>query len=169
MTQLELPKEFSRLLDPPENLNKLNIEACNQLMDKIICFYGMTGQPDLVDKLLPAYQVFLEKVHPALRFQTYQNVVDLVIKEEIGLHGLLPFLCGDVDPTIVSSAALDYIVLCPVEQNDAMQGPNELLEMIDDHVFLNPMAVISGLLMSGDSRVLNLLVPIRKKLNYDQA
>lgn len=164
MSTPQISEELKTVLENPEKLRKLPKDKLDRLLHTAICLYGATGEPDLVDTLLPAYAVYQEAVHPAQRLRNYQEVVDRVIKEEVGLHALLAFLCGDSDRAIASTAAIDYAVLCPIEDDDPLVGPKEVLSLVAQNVFSNPFAVIGGLLMTGDRRVLELIAPIRPTL-----
>ena len=164
MDNPQIGDELNVALENPEKLRRLPKDKLDRLMHSAICLYGATGKPDLADTLLPAYEIYQETVHPAQRLRNYQEIVDRILEGDVGLHALLTFLCGDIDQTIASTAALDYAALCPVEGNDPLEGTREILSLVAQNLFRNPFAVIGGLLMTGDRRVLELIAPIRPTL-----
>jgi hypothetical protein len=69
----------------------------------------------------------------------------------------MPFLCCDPARTVASTAALDYVVLAPDSDENATTGALELINLYDRGSLANGLAVLGGMLMTGDRRILSLL------------
>lgn len=150
-------KEINEVLDSPAKALKLNEEQLGAVTQAAIGLYGATANPEFVEKLLLLYRHYVTRVHPAQRFRNYQAAVDLVLAGKSGVHSLMPFICCDPARPVASAAALDYTVLAPGSEENATAGAIELLDLYDRNALANGLAVLGGLVMTGDQRILPLL------------
>lgn len=150
-------QQINEVLDSPEKALTLNEEQLAAATQAAIGLYGATANPELVDKLLLLYQHYVTRIHPAQRFRNYQAAVDLVLAGKNGVHSLMPFICCDPARPVASAAALDYVVLAPTSEENATAGAIELLELYERGALANGLAVLGGLVMTGDRRILPLL------------
>jgi hypothetical protein len=150
-------KQVNEVLDSPEKALKLNDEQLDAVTQAAIGLYGATANPEFVKKLLLLYRHYVTCIHPAQRFRNYQTAVDLVLTGKSGVHTLMPFLCCDPARTVASTAALDYVVLAPDSDENATTGALELINLYDRGSLANGLAVLGGMLMTGDRRILSLL------------
>ena len=125
--------------------------------------YGVSADSDMVEHLLTLYRQYADQTEPEKRLATYQATVKKLTEGCAGVHVLLPFLVCDSDRTIASTAALDYAVLAPWVNNPT-EGAQVLIDMYRQGAFENGPAVLGGLLMTGDQRILNLLSPACRTL-----
>jgi len=82
----------------------------------------------------------------------------------------LPFVLGDTDPGIVSTATLDYVSVAKIEEGaDPMLVPRHVVGIIEEGHPANRGAVFGGLLNTGDPRVCSLLLwDLRHLLSEDE-
>lgn len=156
--------ELFALLDKPEEYRALPDSELDQFVNFAIGVYGMTSRTEFVPKLIALYGLFLQRIPAPQRLQNYSATREQVMTGDMGVNGLLPYLCADDDVGIVSTAALDYAVLHPLKGSDQLTGPKSLLKLIDKGTLSCPAAAIGGMVMLGDQRVMDLLKGIRNKL-----
>ena len=78
--------------------------------------------------MAPLYAVFAERCDEEFRGQVEKMLVQSVI-QGAGVNALLPFLLLDPDLSVISTATLDYAVLCePTEEDGLLTGPKILLD-----------------------------------------
>lgn len=150
-------KQVKEILDSPNKALGLNDEQLDAATLAAIEFYGATGHPELVEKLMLLYRHYVTRIHPAQRLRNYQAVVDRVLERKSCVAALMPFLCCDTARIIASTAALDYAVLAPSDQEHATSGACELLDLYERGALANGPAVLGGLILTGDRRILALL------------
>lgn len=160
--------QINEILNHPMQSQRLNDEQLDAATLAAIELYGTTSNPDLVDKLMFLYRHYVTRVHPAQRLRNYQAVVDQVIAGKCCVAALMPFICCDPARIITSTAALDYVVLAPSDQEHATAGACELLDLYDRGVLANGLAVLGGLMMSGDRRIITLLKAQCRALSSDE-
>lgn len=161
-------KQVNAVLESPDMALELNDEQLDAVTRAAIGLYGETANPDLVEKLLLLYRHYVTRIHPAQRFRNYQATVDLVLEGKYGVHALMPFICCDPARTVASTAALDYVVLAPADDENAMTGALELVDLYERGALANGLAVLGGMVMSGDRRVLALLETHCRALDCEQ-
>ena len=150
-------EQINEILDSPEKALKLSDDQLDSATLAAIGLYGTTANPDLVEKLMLLYRHYVTRTHPAQRLRNYQETVDSVLAGKFGVYALMPFVCCDPARPVASTAALDYVVLAPTNEENATAGAGELLDLYDRGALANGLAVLGGILMSGDRRLLALL------------
>ena len=150
-------KKIKEVLDNPEKALKLSDEQLDVTTLSAIELYGNTANPDLVKKLMPLYRHYVTRIHPAQRLRNYQTTVDRVLAGKSGVHALIPFVCCDPARPVASTSALDYAVLAPSTEESATAGACELLDLYERGALANGLAVMGGLVMTGDRRILAML------------
>ncbi len=161
-------KQINEILDSPEKALTLNDEQLDAVTQAATSLYGVTANPVLVAKLLLLYRHYVTRIHPAQRFRNYQAAVDLVLCGKSGVHALMPFICCDPARPVASTAALDYAVLAPDNEENATTGALELLDLYDRGALANGLAVLGGLMMTGDQRIIALLASKCRALSCDE-
>ena len=161
-------KQINEVLDSPEKALKLNEEQLDVVTQAAIGLYGTTANPALVEKLHLLYRHYVTRIHPAQRVRNYQTAVDLVLAGKSGVHALMPFVCCDPARPVASTAALDYVVLAPANDENATTGALELLDLYDRGSLANGLAVLGGMVMTGDRRILTLLETHCRALSCDE-
>jgi hypothetical protein len=161
-------KQINEILDRPDEALKLSDEQLDATTMAAIRLYGATADPDFVAKLLLLYRHYVTRIHPAQRLRNYQEIVDQVIAGDNGVHALMPFVCSDPARPVASAAALDYVVLAPTSEENATLGASELLDLYDRVTLANGLAVLGGLVMTGDRRILALIKAHCRALTCEQ-
>jgi hypothetical protein len=161
-------KQINEILDSPEKALKLSDDQLDAATLAAIGLYGATANPELVEKLMLLYRHYVTRIHPAQRLRNYQESVDSVIAGKIGVQALMPFICCDPARLVASTAALDYAVLAPTNEENATAGASELLDLYDRGTLANGLAVLGGLVMTGDRRILALLEPQCRALSCEE-
>jgi len=82
---------------------------------------------------------------------------------------LIPPIAFDIEHRVVSTAALDLAVLMPLDEGDELTGPMFLFKMAEEIGLNHPrsVAILSGLLLLGDVRVLPILQIAWNELNSE--
>ena len=159
-------EQIKQLLTAPEGAVDLSDEQLDEALHALIGLSGSMADPTLLEQLKPLYRHAVTRLHPAMRLRNYQAMVDRVIDGAMNVRSLLPYMVCDNDRTLVSMAALDYALLAPEE--DAPTAAAEFLVDAYQHgAFANGPAILAGLLLSGDRRLLALLAPICRTLSCE--
>lgn len=161
-------EQINTILDSPVRALNLSDEQLDATTLAAIGHYANTADLDLVKKLMPLYRHYVTRIHPAQRLKNYQSIVDLVIEGKHGVHALMPFVCCDPARVVSSAAALDYIVLAPTDKENATAGACELLDLYVRGALANGIAVLGGLVMSSDRRILPLLKEHCRSLSCEE-
>lgn len=161
-------QQLKDVLAEPKEALKLNDEELDAATMAAIRSYGATADPDFVSKLLVLYRHYVTRIHPAQRLTNYQSIVDQVIAGETGVYALMPFVCSDPARPVASAAALDYSVLAPTSEENATLGAIELLNLYERVSLANGLAVLGGLLMTGDRRILDLVKDYCRALDCEE-
>lgn len=161
-------EQVNKVLEKPDKAVRLSDEQLDAVMLAAIGRYGATADLVLVKKLMTLYLHYVTRIHPAKRLSNYQSIVDQVISGKYGAHALMPFVCCDPARIVACPAALDYIVLAPTEKEKASVAACELLDLYERGALANGVAVLGGLIMSGDRRILPLLTQACRSLSCDE-
>lgn len=153
------------LLDQPELWDSLSDRDLDLFVHFAISLYGTTGRLELIPKLMPLYEQYVERIEPSARLNQYEAMRDQVMAGELPCHGLLPYLIMDDELSVVSTATLDYSLLKPLEHGDPLSGPRSVLNLIRQGTVTYPAAALGGLVALGDQRVMELLGPMRQELD----
>ena len=152
------------LLDKPQEYELLTDKDLDMFVFFAVGLYGMTARIDLISKIIPLYELYVKRIPPSQRIENYKASSAEIINGKMHPIGLAPYLCLDNDIGIVSTAALDYSVLCPLENDDPLTGPKTVIDLVKKGTITLPAAAIGGLLMLGDQRVMELLTETRHGL-----
>lgn len=145
--------ELNRLLQQPEKWSGLSTEWL-EVVTWWSCFrYGVTNDVNQVQRLRELYGVYRNRVDPRQRKLLVQRVTESIERGGASLNALMPFIYGDDDIGVVSTAALDIAQVSPLTNNDPMTGPKLLREMAEgselDHV---RAGLLTALLLLDDRR-----------------
>ena len=152
------------LLEKPQEYELLTDKDLDMFVFFAVGLYGMTARIDLISKIIPLYELYVKRIPPSQRIENYKASSAEIINGKMHPIGLAPYLCLDNDIGIVSTAALDYSVLCPLENDDPLTGPKTVIDLVKKGTITLPAAAIGGLLMLGDQRVMELLTETRHGL-----
>ncbi|HCG30835.1 MAG TPA: hypothetical protein DEU95_14260 [Chloroflexi bacterium] len=151
--------ELVALADEPGRWDDTDPEALRQAMYLGLMRYGITNDPAEVFRLIPLYRVVVKRSTVEERLELLGHVVEAVEEQVSSGNALMPFIMIDPDRYVVSSAALDLAVTIPGD--DPLTGPREVLrialEEVPDVAQTTRAAILTGLLLLGDRRVMALL------------
>ncbi len=156
---------WASLLSEPSGAAALSDDELDALVSRaaLLCGRSTAGG----ETLAPAreiYATFMGRVPAERRRDNYLATATAATVGRTGVGALLPYLLREDVPGIVATAALDYAVLRPLDDGDALAGPRRVLGLAQDGEVANRAAAIGGLLMMGDARVNALLEPLRRGL-----
>lgn len=160
-------EQLKTLLEDPEGAVELSAEQLDEALHALIGLSGSMADPTLLEQIKPLYRHAVTRLHPAMRLRNYQAMVDRVIDGAMHARSLLPYMVCDKDRTLVSMAALDYALLAPDEGDAPTAAAEFLVDAYQHGAFANGPAVLAGLLLSGDRRILAFLSPVFRKLSCD--
>lgn len=132
-----------------------------QLFDEILN-YGLTSNADKIGELESLYKRRLGDLPVAARMRMLLHVVYLAEKQQVSINAFNPFLYCDPDHAIVSSAALHAAGTWPQSDLDPLIGVKSLWSSARHHMReggseASAVSIVSGLLMLGDRRVIEVL------------
>lgn len=152
---IEALREYA---DQPERWQELHRHDLAQLaMLEALRF--ATGELDRGDVATQLYELMIERLTVEERVALLQSVAAAIFESHGPASGLLPFLLSDPAHKVISTAALEYALLAPVEDDDLLSGPRGLLNFAR-LVAREPercAALLAGLVILGDRRILPLL------------
>ncbi len=159
---------WASLLSEPSGAAALSDDELDALVSRaaLLCGRSTAGG----ETLAPAreiYATFMGRVPAERRRDNYLATATAATVGRTGVGALLPYLLREDVPGIVATAALDYAVLRPLDDGDALAGPRRVLGLAQDGEVANRAAAIGGLLMMGDARVNALLEPLHRGLDAE--
>lgn len=116
------------------------------------------GEADRLPVARQLYTRVVARMPAGERLETLQGVTAALVAHHGPATLLLPFLLDDPDPAIISTAALDFALLTRPVGDDLLTGPRSLRQFAERAP--DPgrrAAILSGLLLLGDRRVLPIL------------
>lgn len=156
ITQLESPEQWSELPDP--DLSQLLVNAC-----MLFALHAPRWQ----DELSELYEEACQRLSSDARLAALLEVGALVERlhraappvNAVGLtSALAPFVEIDDDPVVVSSASLQLSALVSGDGRDALAGPRHVAALVvNESDEARRLALFTGLVATGDRRVLDLL------------
>ena len=168
MTQKLSAERIKSLLEEPAQALELTDDQLEAALLALAALAGTTDRPGVRKKIEPIYRHAVSRLHPARRLRNYQIMADRVITGQATARTLLVYLACDPDPTLASAAALDYALLAPDEKTDALAGVEFLIDAWQRGGLANGPAVLGGLLLSADRRILALAKPHVRTLSCDE-
>lgn len=160
--------EMLALLHDVEAHDALDDEKLCQLTFFSIAIYGISNHQDMINPLGSLYGLFRARIDDEERLNLYRAIQDKLLEQQISVNALLPFLLKESSFTIASSAALDYAVCRPLNDNDPMSGPQDIIDMINAGASCCRVGLFAGLLLLGDSRVNKLLWDVKSILDNSE-
>ncbi len=150
--------ELDRLWQAPEQWGQLSPQRLEVLTWWACVRYGASNDERSIAPLNELYTSFMRHVAPEQRKALLARVVDVVERGTASPNALMPFVYADDDLGVISSGALAIAQLEPGKAGDPLPGPRLLRQMADgtDREAVR-VAILQGLLLLGDRRVLPLL------------
>jgi len=167
-------KKLAMEIDDPSAREKALLKAgglIDALMGELVRI-GYFTDPESVNYAIDKYKAAIDDgLELELRKKLFQEVSTFTqYFEDCTALTYVPFVLGDVDRGIVSTATLDYVSVAKIEEGaDPMLVPRHVVQMIEGKHPVNRGAVFGGLLSTGDHRVCSgLLWDLRHQLSEDE-
>lgn len=158
----------SNLGDTPDAWATLDTTTLKQVLTVKCIEYGVSQDTTRIPKLLALYRHAVQRLTKEERLELATQFSTLT--EERGGEGhmgLMMFMAGDHEPSVVSTAAMSLSVLFPTEEGKPLSGPEFVVRtlMRPDHDDATTGAALGGILLLGDKRLLPLLGAAWDKLS----
>ena len=119
---------------------------------------GHDYSESLLEEIRPYYWYVAERTTVEERLGVLTRLSEVAEKRVTGPVCLLPFLCADEEPAVISSAALLLCVLILPKDGDLLTGPKAVLKYTEaSDTEPSRAGILQGILLLGDRRVLPLL------------
>lgn len=131
--------------------------------------YGRPYGPSL-EPLFKLYREVVLGFPVQRRFHLFGHIRRVVEedREWVSQRALLPFIVVEPLRDIVATAVIDYVSVGPLNNDDPMTRPKEIVDLIGSGGVENRGAVFGGLLHLGDERVCRLIRPLRDLLDAEE-
>lgn len=139
-----------------------------RLVETALTIYASLGAEPMIRLLQALYPKYARVTTVERRMEWYRAAMTRVTEEGRHPGALLPWLFAEPAVELVSSAALDYAVLLPLEGDDPMTGPKAVVSIFTSGSVASPAGLFAGLRLLGDDRVNALLVPLRRMLSEEE-
>lgn len=126
-----------------------------------VCFYGQISWEPMVQLLMPVYAHGMAQLSSSERIELLAAVRQRIEVNQTSMNALMPFVYVDIDPGVVSTAAVDYVVLAAPEEGDALSWARALVANLNAGVGANKGAILGGLVSLGDRSLNEFLVETR--------
>lgn len=167
-------KKLAMEIEDPNAREKALLKAgglIDALMGELVRI-GYFTDPESVNYAIDKYKAAIDDgLELELRKKLFQEVSTFTqYFEDCTALTYVPFVLGDADRGIVSTAALDYVSVAKIEEGaDPMLVPRHVVRMIEGKLPVNRGAAFGGLLSTGDPRVCSgLLWDLRHQLSEDE-
>jgi hypothetical protein len=155
----KLMPDLAAVARQPARWRALSDEQLERLLLRQCVLYDLF--PDdrrRTDDLMQLYALAVDRLPLEARGRVLDAVADRSAQLAHAPNGLLPFLYRDPEPSIVAAATLQGALLFPLDDDDPLTGPKTMRRLVDqvgDHAVRG--AILGGLLLLGDRRVMPLL------------
>lgn len=157
-----LPPQVRNALDAtdqPDLEDSLDDDMLEFVAFAMLTRHGRSHAPADPSSLDNLYAALVKRLSVDRRRRLEQAVRQIVMKGETGVLALLPFMQGETDRTVISTAALDYAMLMPRVNGDPLSGPKFLVSRFDEAKGNDAvrLGILTGLILLGDERLLPLV------------
>jgi hypothetical protein len=167
------PERFTKnLLDQDEEARFRQYKDARDCLFGEIARYGFRfHRPEWIVPLRRMYEDLIAKgMSVEQRDEVLQCITTMVEgTKAMTVNAFLPFICQDPDRGIVAKASIEYVSLGPSLDDDPMECPKELIQLIEDGEPRNSGAVFGAMLVLGDPRLCKLLWPLKDQLSFEEA
>jgi hypothetical protein len=157
-----LPPHVRKVLeaaDRPDAWESLDEGALQMVAFLRLTRYGSTQNVGDQPALQRLYSVLRKRISADGRLRLEQSVCQYALEGKTGVLALVPFLLGETDLSVISTAALDYAMLMPRVNGDPLSGPKFLISQYDQAAGNDALrlGILTGLILLGDERLLPLV------------
>lgn len=133
-----------------------------------VAAFGASCDEALIPALRQKYGLGMTLIPSVDRCRLLTVVADAIDRRTFSINALLPFLGQDDSRAVVATAALRFAVAIDPEHDDPLTGVRHLIRpTAGPELETHRVAVLSGLLILGDQRVIDLLGPCWRGLSQD--
>ena len=148
--------DFLRTLQDPERHGYIDDGDLEEFMYVGLNVYGTLNREDLIPHLIHLYGELVKRLMSSARMNLLQAVRAKVEDKTLSVNALLPFIGFEPDQSIVSTSVIDYCMIRETDE-DELAGVGDVIGIMNSGRALCPGGIIGGLLLLGDSRVVDLL------------
>jgi hypothetical protein len=130
--------------------------------------YGVSSDENLIPAVQSLYQQAVHFIPTDERVYLAALVARRAEERALSLNALMPFLFRDPSHSVISTAALEFAQLAEPVNGDPLAGVRYLLEQLPQvPEEITKVGIVSGLLLLGDRRVVELLGPCWRDLSAE--
>lgn len=157
-TVRNLEEEALSLLRTPALWPETGIDQLTDALIILSLHLGVRYTEETFEEIRPFYWHVAGRTTVEQRLEVLAGISEAIGNLEAGLASLLPFLCADEEPAVISTAALNLSSLIPPREGDPLTGPKDVLKFLKEADTESSRAgILQGILLLGDRRVLPLL------------
>jgi hypothetical protein len=164
-----LPADFDALAGESELWSSLDLDTLKRLAVHELVKFGFSADEEGAGTLKDLYPVLLDRTEEIDRREIEVEVVRRIEAGAASVESLVPLILADSSLMVVSSTALDFAVLGPLEGNDPLTASKYLRDLfleIDDSEAR--VGIFRGLLALGDRRVAHILDECWRSMDLDE-
>jgi hypothetical protein len=158
---------LDRLAASPHAWLTLDQEWISLLAFHQIVTRGASEEPEQARALLNLYEHVMSKLGTRSRLALEGEIAQQLSGTGTDYLSLVPFMALDPAPAVVSTAAMDMATMMPLKNGDPLTGPaavvEEAMEWIESDES-RAAAMIAGVLMLGDARVIPMVAGCWRRL-----
>ncbi len=150
--------ELAEIVADPERWPALDEDSLLLLVYQQCLFFAHTRDAGAASALAGLYPYVISRVALPQRLELLDRLTEALEGGETPVLALLPFLQHEPEPAAVALAAAAFATLAPLENDDAMSGPDAVVRLAEHAEDDGTRAgLLAGVLALGDRRVLPLL------------
>jgi hypothetical protein len=162
-----LSAELERLAASPTSWGDLDQQWISLLAFHQLLSHAATEDPQHKAEIMLLYSRVVSALGTDARLALEDEIARQLESTKSDVLTLGPFMFLDPDPAVVATAALDAATLMPLENGDPLTGPRMVAQEAMARMPANETraaALIAGLLLLGDARVLPLVTGCWQRL-----
>lgn len=148
-----------KALQDPDSWERLTPQQLGAVAFVRLTGYGRTRQAAEVPQIQRLYALLLQRLDTSERLRLQQAICEFIEREQTTTLALLPFVLGDTDRGVVSTATIDVAMLMRRTDGDPLTGPKFFAKRLEDPETpaFRTVGILSGLILLGDERILPLV------------
>ncbi len=159
-TPVRPPTDLLTALQDPDSWESLPARQLGAVAFVRLTAYGRSCDASEMPQIQRLYSLLLRRLDVAERLRLEQTICQFIEEGKTTTLALLPFVLGDTDRGVVSTATIDVAMLMRRTDGDPLTGPKFFAQQLDDDESpaFRTVGVLSGLILLGDGRLLPLVL-----------
>ena len=159
----ETASRFSDLLTTPTRVPEVPRWELADFLFFSVQTYGSTNDSNLIGPLRVLYHRCNAELSVNVRESVQDAISAAVADNDLSSNALLPFVSTESARHIVSKAVLEFLMYRPSQPDDLLAGVRDILALYHAETTVNAGAVLGGLLLTGDRRVIDAVMGVVDK------